>query len=66
GRSERTATWQQVSARTRLQRSEAELARVAPQAAPDAAAPGHGMPRASAAPESVGGDASRSVESLRT
>jgi len=54
GRSERTATWQQVSARTRLQRMEAAMEK------------GGSVPRAGGAPESIGGDTSRSVESLRT
>ena len=41
GRSERTATWQQVSARTRLQRLEQAAAAAAPPAAPTSA-PGSG------------------------
>jgi NADH dehydrogenase len=53
GRAERTSTWQQVSARTRLQRMEAAIG-------------DEGTPRAGGAPESIGGSASRSVDSLRT
>ena len=58
GRSERTATWQQVSARTRLHRLEGEVARAS------AVGPGAegAMLRASDAPESIGGDPLRTAQ----
>ena len=66
GRSERTATWQQVSARTRLQRSEGELARAAAAAAHAGSGGSEGaMPSASDAPQSIGGDPRRTAEPLQ-